>query len=242
MNSDNEAKTYYDEFSERYDQGRHQGYHALIDELEIRSIKPYLAGSKVLEAGCGTGLILERLEKAGTHSVTGFDMSEGMLQKATSRGFPVICASVTEIPFSNDTFDVTCSFKVLPHVPNIGRALSELVRVTKPGGIIAAEFYNPWSVRFLSKWFAGPQPIGKLRNEADIHTRWDSPLSIKRYLPPNVHWIKSHGIRVVTPLAKAFHVPGIREILRRSEEALFDSSLWHFGGFLVVILQKHSID
>ena len=49
------------------------------------------------------------------------------------RGLDVREASVTAIPFADASFDVTCSFKVLAHVPEIGRALAEMARVTRPG-------------------------------------------------------------------------------------------------------------
>lgn len=238
MTTDEQTRSYYDEFSANYDEGRDEGYHALVDELELRALESYIRDANVLEAGCGTGLIMERLKNAGARCVTGIDMSEGMLKKAQGRAFNVACGSVTAIPFASDTFDVSCSFKVLPHVPNIGLALSEMSRVTRPGGIIAAEFYNPWSVRFLSKRIAGPQQIGAVRDESDVYTRWDSPLTIERYLPPNVEWVHTYGIRIMTPFASAFRSRWLGGMLRRAEAALFDSSLKYFGGFVVVILRK----
>ena len=47
------------------------------------------------------------------------------------------------LPFADNSFDLVCSFKVLAHVPDIGRALAEIARVTRPGGQMVLEFYNP---------------------------------------------------------------------------------------------------
>ena len=63
----------------------------------------------------------------------------------------------------DDEFDLTYSFKVLAHVPEIRAALVELARVTAPGGHLALEFYNPWSLRYAAKRLAGPQPISAER-------------------------------------------------------------------------------
>ena len=123
------ARTYYDEFSHAYEARRRPndpgGYHALIDDLEIELTERYGAGKDVLECGCGTGLILERIKGYARRAV-GIDLSPGMLDHARARGLEVREGSVTALPFEDATFDVTCSFKVLAHVPDIGRALAEM--------------------------------------------------------------------------------------------------------------------
>ena len=54
---------YYDDFSRRYELGRDKGYHLFIDELETDTLIPYIKGKRILEAGCGTGLIMKRLKE-----------------------------------------------------------------------------------------------------------------------------------------------------------------------------------
>ncbi len=49
----------------------------------------------------------------------GVDLSPGMLHKAQARGLDVVLGSATALPFEDNQFDVTCSFKVLAHVPVI---------------------------------------------------------------------------------------------------------------------------
>src|SRR6204780_4787630 len=120
------TRAYYDEFSHRYEDERRprrpDGYHALIDDLEVDLVERYGAGGDVLECGAGTGLLLERFARFAK-SARGIDLSPGMLEGARARGLDVREASVTSIPFDDASFDVTCSFKVLAHVPDIGRAL-----------------------------------------------------------------------------------------------------------------------
>ncbi len=99
------------------------GYHALIDDLEVEVVRRHGTGRDVLECGAGTGLLLERFAQFA-RSAKGIDLSPGMLDRARERGLDVREASVTSIPFNDQSFDVTCAFKVLAHVPEIGRALA----------------------------------------------------------------------------------------------------------------------
>src|SRR5689334_5098707 len=232
--SDDNNRAYYDDFSIGYERERGYGYHQLLDELEMRVVGPMAEGKSVLEIGCGTGLILGRLAKHAQRAV-GIDLSPGMLQHARARGLEVVCSSATSLPFPSNSFDLVCSFKVLAHVPDIATALAEITRVTKPGGRIALEFYNPWSLRYLAKKLAGPQPISDGRTEADVFTRWDSPPRVRAMLPKDVVLEGFRGVRVITPAAMVHRVPLLRDVLRRVEHEALDSPLRYFGGFLIVI-------
>jgi ubiquinone/menaquinone biosynthesis C-methylase UbiE len=235
--SEQKARQYYDDFSESYDRGRGHGYHRMIDDLELQVATPYARDARVLELGCGTGLILERVAEVAKGAV-GIDLSEGMSRRARERGLDVRIGSVCDLPFEDDEFDLTYSFKVLAHVVNIGAAVREAVRVTRPGGHLLLEFYNPWSLRYLAKKVAGPQPIGSERTEADISTRWDSPRDIPKLLPPSVELVDYHGVRVLTPFAAAHNIPWVAGRLSRAERLASRSPLRYFGGFLIAVLRK----
>jgi ubiquinone/menaquinone biosynthesis C-methylase UbiE len=235
------TRAYYDEFSRAYERHRRpndaNGYHALVDDLEVALVERYGRGKDVLECGCGTGLLLERFG-AFARRASGIDLSPGMLEAARARGLDVREGSVTELPFGDATFDVTCSFKVLAHVPAIGRALAEMARVTRPGGVILAEFYNPMSLRGLAKRLG---PVGKISQgtrEDAVYTRFDPPWVVPRLLPPGVRLVAARGVRIVTPAAVVMRVPGVRAIFRGLEERLADSPAAFFAGFYVAVLQK----
>jgi SAM-dependent methyltransferase len=145
--------------------------------------------------------------------------------------------SVTALPFEDASFDVTCSFKVLPHVPDIGKALSEMARVTRPGGVIVAEFYNPWSFRGLAKrMYAGK--ISDATKESAVYTRFDSPATLPKILPPGTTLEAARGIRIVTPAAAVMRLPGLRSVLTKAERLLCDSPAARFGGFYVAVIRK----
>jgi len=236
-NDTHAAGAYYDDFSVTYEHGRDMGYHRMLDDLEIDIVAPYARDADVLEIGVGTGLILGRLAPAA-NSVCGVDVSRGMLAAARARGLRAVLGSATALPFKDESFDVVCSFKVLAHVPDIGRALAEIARVTRPGGHMVLEFYNPWSLRYLAKLAAGPQPIGEGRTEADMYTRWDSPNVIPRLLPAGVELLDVRGVRVLTPAAAALRLPGVGKALAFGERLAASSRLRYFGGFLVALLHR----
>ncbi len=197
----------------------------------------YGTGKDVLECGCGTGLLLERFARFAK-SARGIDLSPRMLEKARLRGVDVRQGSVTALPFDEATFDVTCSFKVLAHVPEIGRALAEMVRVTRPGGIILAEFYNALSLRALAKRIGPARRVSDSKREDDVYTRFITPWVIPRILPPAATLIGARGVRIVTPAAAVMRVPMLARALRRIESRLADSPAAVFGGFYIAILRK----
>lgn len=236
-----ETRAYYDEFSKEYERHRRpnsaDGYHALVDDLEIELTARYGAGKDVLECGCGTGLILERIARSAKRAV-GIDLSPGMLERAKARGLEVHEGSVTALPFEDASFDVTCSFKVLAHVPDIGKALSEMARVTRPGGVILAEFYNPYSLRGLAKRLGPAGKISDSTRESAVYTRFDAPHVLPRILPPGTHIETARGIRIVTPAAFAMRVPGVRDVLRTAERLLCDTPAARLAGFYVAVIRK----
>lgn len=236
-----ETRAYYDEFSKRYEEHRRPndpgGYHALVDDLEVELCERYGRGRDVLECGCGTGLILERINRFARRAA-GIDLSPGMLELARARGLDVREGSVTDLPFGDASFDVTCSFKVLAHVPDIGKALREMARVTRPGGVILAEFYNPLSLRGLAKRLGPAGKISEHTRESAVYTRFDPPWVLPRILPPSTRIEAARGIRIVTPAAAAMHVPGLRGMLRAAERFLCDSPAAALGGFYVAVIRK----
>ncbi|HKQ69838.1 MAG TPA: class I SAM-dependent methyltransferase, partial [Polyangiaceae bacterium] len=207
------------------------------DDLEVDFASRYAAGGDVLEVGCGTGLILERLARVAKRA-QGIDLSQGMLEKARARGLDVRQGSVLELPYPDASFDVTCSFKVLAHVEPIEHALAEMTRVTRPTGVVLAEFYNPMSLRGLVKQLGPARAISAATKESAVFTRFDSPFRVKKLLPMGWHIVASRGVRIVTPTAFAMRVPGLRSALRASEWVLADSPLSVFGGFWIAAIAR----
>jgi ubiquinone/menaquinone biosynthesis C-methylase UbiE len=224
---------YYDRFAETYEERRHHGYHAFIDALETELILPHVTGRDVLEVGCGTGLILRTVAPVARRAV-GIDLSLGMLNVAKERGLEVEQASVTSLPFPDASFDVTYSFKVLAHVEDIQRALSEVSRVTRPGGRLFLEFYNRHSLRYLVRRLRGRQTVGQEIYDDQVYIRYDRPSDILRRLEPDLLHVNIHGIRIFTPFPGLVEWPVFGRGLKALERKARDSRLARLGGFFVV--------
>jgi len=231
---------YYDRFSASYERERHHGYHRLVDELELELVRRYGSGRDILEAGCGTGLLLAEAARIG-RSAVGFDLSHGMLSLAHERGLAVVQGSLAHIPLPDASVDLVYCMKVLAHVPPIQQAIAELARVTRPGGHLLLEFYNPRSLRYLAKVVGGAAPIADGTTDRDVYTRYDTVSSARRYLPPDVECIGLRGVRVLTPTSHLFRVPLLAAALARAERLACDLPLLrNFGGFLIVIARKRT--
>jgi ubiquinone/menaquinone biosynthesis C-methylase UbiE len=233
-----DARSYYDDFAAWYERERGRGYHRMLDDLEVELVERHGHARRVLEVGCGTGLILERVRGFASEAV-GVDLSGGMLARARSRGLPVVQAVATALPFASDSFDVVCSFKVLPHVPDIRTAVAEMARVTRPGGHVLAEFYNARSLRYLVKAIKSPTAVSERTTDDAVYTRYDTPARIRSYLPPSLEYVGVRGIRILTPVAAVHRVPGVGQLLRRAEAGLADvPGMRALGGFLVVVARR----
>ncbi len=230
-------KTYYDEFSKSYDHSRQGGYHRFLDDAALSLLDPFLPTGRVLEIGCGTGRLLERLANR-CEEATGVDLSPGMLLAAREKGLNVLEASAEALPFEESSFDLVYSFKVLAHVREIIEAVHEAVRVTRPGGSIVLEFYNRNSLRRLAKGLR-KNSIGRSTDEGQVFTRYDTVRSIRSYLPDNVTVIGFEGVRVFTPLAATHDLALAGPLIRLGEFAAAKTFLRRYGGFLTLTARKN---
>lgn len=232
------TQIYYDRFSGSYERERHRGYHRLIDDLELELVRRYGAGRDILEAGCGTGLLLAEAARVA-RSAIGLDLSRGMLARARERGLRVVQGSLTQIPLPDASVDLVYSMKVLAHVPPIRQAVAELARVTRPGGHLLLEFYNPRSLRYLAKLVGGAAPIAEGTTDRDVYTRYDTVGTARGYLPPNVEFVSLRGVRVLTPTSHVFRLPLVRSLFEQAERFACDlPGLRHLGGFLILVARK----
>lgn len=111
----------------------------LFDQYE------FFEGCKILELGCGTGRIwenkIESLPIGATLILS--DYSKGMLDgvkeqfsKYSNLSFQEI--DIQNIPFADNSFDIVLANHMLYHVPDLSKALSEVHRVLKKGGVFYA--------------------------------------------------------------------------------------------------------
>jgi SAM-dependent methyltransferase len=98
-------------------------------------------GQRVLDVGCGPGaLTAELVGGLGADCVSAVDPSEIFVSAARDRhpGVNVQRASAEQLPFPDQTFDATLAQLVVHFMANPARGLSEMTRVTRRGGLVAA--------------------------------------------------------------------------------------------------------
>lgn len=121
------------------------------------------SGKRVLEIGTGVGTDARQLIARGAH-YHGINIDAGSCA-ITSRalqifGLPGVIGqmSATRLAFADDSFDAVYSFGVLHHIPEVERAVQEIWRVLRPGGLLLFMVYNRSSInyqveiRHLRRW------------------------------------------------------------------------------------------
>lgn len=143
-----DGQTNFDSVADAYDDSLP---HHVMDHYEAKRVAFIKSvtqpGSKVLDVGCGTGVLAEALVKEG-FDVTGLDPFLGMLKHVKARvpDLETVHGRGEALPFPDNTFDFTYCVAVMHHVAskeNVRKTLLEMVRVTKPGGKIMVWDHNP---------------------------------------------------------------------------------------------------
>jgi len=162
------TKKLFDDWPERYDQWFLTPIGRLIKESEgglIRELLNPAAGEKILDAGSGTGIFTRDFLLAGAR-VVGLEISAPMLQLARKKagGYPFqgIQGDMLFLPFCDNTFDKTVSVTALEFIRDARKAIDELFRVTRQGGVVVIATLNslsPWADRRKAKTKRGQKHI-----------------------------------------------------------------------------------
>jgi SAM-dependent methyltransferase len=114
--------------------------------LEARRRLATEGAVRVLDLGCGIGLLIRRLRPL-LASVWGIDPSIASLVEAEAPEGRLIAADGLRTPFADESFDLVIAVCVLHHVPVDNRAafLAEAARITRRGGLVLLSEHNPWN-------------------------------------------------------------------------------------------------
>jgi ubiquinone/menaquinone biosynthesis C-methylase UbiE len=131
----------YDAWAQTYDEDtvkkRGRNDPQICADLFVRHVTP---DAHVLDAGVGTGLVGVALAERGFTSLVGLDLSDGMIQEARSKGvYRELHKMVLgeRLGFTDNLFDAVISVGVFTRAHAGPEAFDELVRVVRPGGVIA---------------------------------------------------------------------------------------------------------
>jgi len=135
---------FYDDIADRFDTicnsyDLQRRLHLVFDEL-LGEVK--LSNLDLLDVGCGTGWFSQRAKRQGAN-VTSLDIGTRLLAKARKKcdSHPV-AGDACLLPFPDETFDIVISSECIEHTLDPHRAVSEMKRVTKVGGLFVVTTPN----------------------------------------------------------------------------------------------------
>jgi SAM-dependent methyltransferase len=141
--------------------GRRRIIEAELDGLQIPD------GSRLLDAGCGSGHVLDLLSRYG--DAVGIDPDIGSVALTRARGHTAAVAGLPELPFDDASFQVSTCLDVIEHLHDDVAALMELKRVTVPGGAVLVTvpaYQSLWSAHDVANEHVRRYDARRLRRVA----------------------------------------------------------------------------
>lgn len=146
-----------------------------------------LAGRRVLDAGCGGGILCEALAARGA-DVTGIDLAESSLQvarlHADESGLPIRYRNIAvEALAAEDPagFDIVACLETLEHVPDPGSIVQACARLVKPGGWVFFSTLNRNAKSWLQAIVGAEYVLRLLPRGTHDHQRFIKPSELDGY-------------------------------------------------------------
>ena len=179
--SADELREVYDSWADRYDCELLEdwGYTSPQEAVQLLLETTDSDDLKVLDAGCGTGLVGELLKEAGISSITGIDYSPGMLARAETKGvYEALHTMDMNLPLTlpSDCFDAVTCIGTFTSAHVKPEAVTELARVTRSGGALVFTVRDDYwqSTNFIDLvtdlHVSGVTRIEQIRLEPYIHS------------------------------------------------------------------------
>lgn len=183
----NAIRDFYQQDAENYDERRWltpSGQQAAYDSERLieDALRDHGVNGRVLEIGCGSGRITEKVVARASETVL-VDISSNMLEIAKARALKAATGSVTthvgsayELPLETNSVDAVVSINVLSHIEQPLSFLTETARVVRPGGTVVLNF-PIWNSLFLPAAL-----LVKARKRAfnfNVYSRWYSSREVK---------------------------------------------------------------
>jgi 2-polyprenyl-6-hydroxyphenyl methylase / 3-demethylubiquinone-9 3-methyltransferase len=159
--------------------------------LATGGLRP-LTGLRILDVGCGGGLVSEPLGRMGA-TVTGIDPGRENVEAARAHAEPQGLAidyrvtTIEDLAARGETFDAIVCLEVVEHVPDVGAFLKTCARCVRPGGamilstinrnlksyalaIVGAEYILGWLPRGTHQWdrFVTPEELARYTAQAGL--------------------------------------------------------------------------
>lgn len=134
------SKKHFDGQARQYDE-TDTVYYSKYPKISCKDVAERLRNvtyDSILDVGCGTGYLIDLLQKQKEAEYYGLDLSPEMLKMAKAKFDDKVtltegCAD--KLPYADDTFDVVTCIQSFHHYPYARKAMAEAYRVLKPGGL-----------------------------------------------------------------------------------------------------------
>ena len=138
--NDEDLQVVYKEWATAYDHDNDNLLGTVSQPLSVQIFQEYIKDKslRIIDVGCGTGLVGVELEKGGFSNFDGIDISQEMIDIAKQRGYAqlFIGSLNVSLPCENNEYDAALCVGVFTHGHVGSNRLDELVRIVKPGGIV----------------------------------------------------------------------------------------------------------
>jgi len=173
-----EGSTYRTDFWE----GKGREYEDAVERIALRALLP-TQGDRLIELGGGYGRLADLY--GGFKCVVLTDRAFTQVQQAHKlRGsdsrFAFVVCDAYALPFKSETVEQVVSVRMLHHLVDVPRALSEIARVAEPGGSYITEFASKRHIKSIVRWVLrrqsenpfSPEPHEFVKLNFDFHPRW----------------------------------------------------------------------
>jgi len=138
--NDEDLQVVYKEWAAAYDHDNDNLLGTVSQPLSVQIFQEYIKDKslRIIDVGCGTGLVGVELEKGGFSNFDGIDISQEMIDIAKQRSYSkLFIGSLNDsLPCENNEYDAALCVGVFTHGHVGSDRLDELVRIVKPGGVI----------------------------------------------------------------------------------------------------------
>ena len=146
-----------------------------------------LAGRRVLDVGCGGGILAEAMARLGA-DVTGIDLSEKPLKVAqlhlleSGLSIEYVLSSAEELSIQGkESFDVVTCMELLEHVPDPASTVAACARLAKPGGRVFFSTINRNPRAYLFAVIGAEYLLGLLPRGTHDYARFIKPAELSRW-------------------------------------------------------------
>jgi len=193
-----DARAAYDQWHTDHPTGSGAWY-----DLARKVLDGRLEGATVLEIGCGGGGFAAWMAAMGARSVSGEDFSDTAIETAcnphTAANLAFRLGDIQRIEHPDDTFDVVVSCETLEHLPAPYKAVTELARVLRPGGLLVLSTPNYPNITGAHRVF---------REATGRH--WDEegqPIVRWTMIPRTLWWLRRAGLSIRSLQGTGWYIP-----------------------------------